>query len=91
MLKINLLIFELSLLFLLINSLEDSQQNKTIKYLKFPFQRNLTLKDSMTPKQFFETSLYNQIYIDLIVGSNKQYIYNNILLFYNLLMQKVEK
>ena len=74
MLKINLLIFELSLLFLLINSLEDSQQNKTIKYLKFPFQRNLTLKDSMTPKQFFEISLYNQIYIDLIVGSNKQKI-----------------
>ena len=74
MLKINLFIFELSLLFLLINSLEDSQQNKTIKYLKFPFQRNLTLKDSMTPKQFFETSLYNQIYIDLIVGSNKQKI-----------------
>ena len=74
MLKINLFIFELSLLFLLINSLEDFQQNKTIKYLKFPFQRNLTLKDSMTPKQFFETSLYNQIYIDLIVGSNKQKI-----------------
>ena len=52
MIKINLLIFELSLLFLLINSLEDSQQNKTIKYLKFPFKRNLTFKDSMTPKQF---------------------------------------
>ena len=28
----------------------------------------------MTPKQFYETSLYNQIYIDLIVGSNKQKI-----------------
>ena len=74
MVKFNLFILELSLLFLLINSLTDSQQNKTIKYLKFPFQRNLTLKDSMTPKQFIEASLYNQIYIDLIVGSNKQKI-----------------
>ena len=74
MVKINLFIFELSLLFLLINSLTDSQQNKTIKYLKFPFQRNLTLKDSMTPKQFIEASLYNQIYINIKVGSNKQEI-----------------
>ena len=74
MVKFNLFIFELSLLFLLIKSLKDSQQNKTIKYLKFPFQRNLTLKDSMTPKQFIETSLYNQIYINIKVGSNKQEI-----------------
>ena len=72
--KINLFIFELFLFFTLINSLNDSPKDETIKYLEFPFKRNLTLNDSMTPKQFFEASLYNQIYIDLVVGSNKQKI-----------------
>ena len=73
--KFHLLLFELSLLYSLICSLNEEQNdNKTIKYLKFPFKRNLTLNNSMTPKQFFSTIIYNQIYIDLIVGSNKQKI-----------------
>ena len=73
--KFYLLLFELSLLYPLIISLNsEPNNNKTIKYLKFPFKRNITLSDSMTPKQFFSTIIYNQIYIELIVGSNKQKI-----------------
>ena len=42
--KLNLLLFELSLIFFLISpSNADQSNNKTIKYLKFPFKRNLTL------------------------------------------------
>ena len=84
--KFYLLLFELSLLYPLIISLNSEQNNnKTIKYLKFPFKRNITLSDSMEPKQFFSTIIYNQIYIELIVGSKKLfiYIYNNIILFFN--------
>ena len=73
--KFRLFLYELFILYSLICSLNAEQNdNKTIKYLKFPFKRNLTLNNSMTPKQFFSTIIYNQIYIELIVGSNKQKI-----------------
>ena len=70
------LLFILFLLYSIVNSLNanENNNNKTIKYLKFPFKRNLTLNDSMSPKQFFLTTIYNQIYIELIVGSKKQKI-----------------
>ena len=73
--KYHLLLFEFSLIFFLISSsIAEQKNNKTIKYLKFPFKRNLTLNNSITPKQFFLTTIYNQIYIELIVGSKKQKI-----------------
>ena len=75
MVKFLLLLFKLILINSLISPLNAEQDNnKTLKYLKFPFKRNLTLNDSTTPKQFFLTSIYNQIYIELIVGSKKQKI-----------------
>ena len=73
--KSHLLLFELFLLFILFTSSKsDKNNNKTIKYLSFPFKRNLTLGNSLTPKQFFQTIIYNQIYIELTVGSKKQKI-----------------
>ena len=73
--KSHLLLFELFLLFILFTSSKSDENNKkTIKYLSFPFKRNLTLGNSLTPKQFFETIIYNQIYIELTVGSKKQKI-----------------
>lgn len=73
--KTHFLLFELFLLFILFTSSKsDENNNKTIKYLSFPFKRNLTLGNSLTPKQFFQTIIYNQIYIELTVGSKKQKI-----------------
>ena len=63
--------FGLSLLITLTNSIEDDNDKK---YLIFPFKRNLTSSKSMTPEQFFITEIYNQIYINMFVGSNKQNI-----------------
>ena len=65
------LLTELSFLIISTNSIEDKDAKK---YLIFPFERNLTLDNSMTPEQFFETEIYNQIYINISVGSNKQNI-----------------
>ena len=65
------LLIELSFLIISTNSIEDKDAKK---YLIFPFERNLTLDKSMTPEQFFETEIYNQIYINISVGSNKQNI-----------------
>ena len=62
---------ELYLFTTLANSIED---DKDKKYLIFPFKRNLTSSKSMTPEQFFITEFYNQIYINMYVGSNKQII-----------------
>ena len=62
---------ELYLFTTLANSIED---DKDKKYLIFPFKRNLTSSKSMTPEQFFITEFYNQIYINMYVGSNKQNI-----------------
>ena len=64
-------LIELSLLIISKNSIED---DINIKYLIFPFERNLTSYNSMTPEQFFITEIYNQIYINIKVGSNKQNI-----------------
>lgn len=73
--KSHLLLFKILLLFILFTSSKsDENNNKTIKYLSFPFKRNLTLGDSLMPKQFFQAIIYNQIYIELTVGSQKQKI-----------------
>ena len=66
-----LLLFELFILFLLASSLKEEGE---LKYLTFDFYTNLTLNNSMKPIQFFQTAFYNQIYINLKVGSTKQNI-----------------
>ena len=45
-----------------------------IKYLEFDFQRNITLNKSMEPELVFENLFYNQIYINLKVGSTRKII-----------------
>lgn len=60
-------------------SINSSNQNKlsnenSIKYIEFPFQRNLTLNETMEPEIIFKELFYNQIYINLKVGSNKKEI-----------------
>ena len=70
--KIFILVISNTLLIYLINSATGNNEKE--KYLTFSFQRNLTLKDSMGPEQVFIELLYNQIYINLKVGSEKQEI-----------------
>ena len=45
-----------------------------IKYLEFDFQRNITMNESMEPEMVFKTLFYNQIYINIEVGSTKKII-----------------
>ena len=47
---------------------------RVIKYLEFNFQRNLTLNESMGPEIVFNNLFYNQIYINIEVGSTKKII-----------------
>ena len=78
--------------FLIICSLSSFENNEdkgeSKKYLIFPFKRNLSLSESATYKEFFKTMFYNQIYINMTVGSQKQnipfYLY---LLKYPLVLQ----
>jgi len=55
-------------------------KEKLIKYLEFPFERNLTLNETMNQSLIFKNLFYNQIYINLKVGSNKKEIPFNIYL-----------
>ena len=73
--KINfLLIFAFTFLIFSINALKDEKKDENVKYLNFAFERNLTLTDGMNPSDFFKTRFYNQIYIYMSVGSEKQKI-----------------
>ncbi len=45
-----------------------------IKYLEFSFKRNITSEETSNPKEFFKKYFYNQLYINLNVGSNKKEI-----------------
>ena len=47
---------------------------ENVKYLEYTFKRNLTLKESIEPEEFFKTYFYNQLYINVKVGSNQQEI-----------------
>ena len=48
--------------------LEDSDN---IKYLEYSFKRNLTINELLKPESFFKNYFYNQIYINIKIGSNK--------------------
>ena len=47
---------------------------KIIKYLEFDFERNLTLNETMNSSLILKELFYNQIYINLKIGSNKKTI-----------------
>ena len=58
-------------------NLKDSNKLKdfeNVKYLEYTFKRNLTFKESKKPEEFFKTYFYNQLYINIKVGSNQQEI-----------------
>ena len=72
-------LFSFALQFFLIicslNSIEDNEyKDGSKKYLIFSFKRNLSLSNSATPEEFFKTMFYNQIYVNMTVGSQKQNI-----------------
>ena len=76
--------------FLILNILVSKFNSETakekgegvIKYLEFDFQRNITLNESMEPEVIFKNLFYNQIYINIEVGSAK-----NVIPFYIHLQQ----
>ena len=51
--------------------LKKLDESEDIKYLEYSFKRNLTLNKNIQPEGFFTTYFYNQLYINLKVGSNK--------------------
>ena len=65
--------------FYLIFALDEQNPKKTLndenfKYLEFSFRRNLTIKDTLKPEELIKTLFYNQIYVNIKVGSNKKEI-----------------
>jgi hypothetical protein len=42
--------------------------------MQLNFKRNLTYPKELTPLSFFKTYFYNQLYVNIKVGSNKQEI-----------------
>ena len=65
-------LFILSIIISIFNS-ETIKEKKEeeIKYLEFDFQRNITINESMEPEIIFKNLFYNQIYINIEVGSTK--------------------
>ena len=47
------------------------KQAGNIKYLEYAFKRNLTISESLSHEEFFNKYFYNQLYINIKVGSNK--------------------
>jgi len=63
-------LFILFFSYYLIFALDD----ENIKYLEFSFKRNLTINDSLKPEQLIKTLFYNQIYVNIKIGSTKKEI-----------------
>ena len=53
------------------NKIKDLED---LKFLEYIFKRNLTIKESIKPEEFFKNYFYNQLYINIKVGSNQQEI-----------------
>ena len=54
-------------LFVIISPEDDKTK---LKFLKFSFNRNITFKVS-SPEEFYKTNFYNQIYVNMEIGSEK--------------------
>ena len=69
----NFFFFIFNILFIIINiySRNEINENNSKKYLEFSFSRNLTLYNSLSPEELFESLFYNQIYISMKVGTEK--------------------
>lgn len=66
--------FLLLLLFIIIFknlNLKKLELSDNIKYLEYSFKRNLTINEFVMPEEIFKNYFYNQIYINIKVGSNK--------------------
>ena len=53
---------------------ESSLEENKINYLEFPFKTNFTINDTSDPNIIAKNLFYNQIYINISVGSSKQEI-----------------
>ena len=51
--------------------LKQLEESEDKKYLEYSFKRNLNLKNNIEPLEFFTTYFYNQLYINMKVGSKK--------------------
>ena len=66
-------VFILSIIISIFNSEIIKEKGEgVIKYLEFDFQRNITINESMEPEIIFKNFFYNQIYINIEVGSIKK-------------------
>jgi len=69
-----LLYLILNSLFLIIKAKVINNSSESLKYMELNFKRNLTYPEELTPLSFFKTYFYNQIYVNIKVGSKKQEI-----------------
>ena len=68
-------VFILSIIISIFNSeIIKEKGEELIKYIEFDFQRNITINESMEPDIIFKNLFYNQIYINIEVGSTKKII-----------------
>ena len=58
----------------LISFILNSEESKNVKYIEYSFKRNLTIDKIIKPEDFFKTYFFNQLYINITVGSNKNEI-----------------
>ena len=69
-----ILLYLLNLLYIIIQAKEINNSSESLKYMQLNFKRNLTYPKELTPLSFFKTYFYNQLYVNIKVGSNKQEI-----------------
>ena len=69
-----ILLYLLNSLYIIIKAKEINNSSESLKYMQLNFKRNLTYPAELTPLSFFKTYFYNQLYVNIKVGSNKQEI-----------------
>ena len=65
-----ILLYLLNLLYIIIQTKEINNSSESLKYMQLNFKRNLTYPKELTPLSFFKTYFYNQLYVNIKVGSN---------------------
>ncbi len=69
-----ILLYLLNSLYIIIKAKEINNSSESLKYMEFHFKRNLTYPSELNSSSFFKTYFYNQLYVNIKVGSNKQEI-----------------
>ena len=59
---------------ILVKYIKASTDENKINYLEFPFKRNLSINDTSNPNIVIKNLFYNQIYINISIGSLKREI-----------------